>query len=135
LKDQLLQTYLVERKRLHKWYKKLLRRILNAMIIYRHNTGTKMNHHTFRVSLVQALFEQFADTERKVRSGRAEQNVIPRLHERHCIQSVALSRKKSTPLRRCVVCSKHGWRSDSRFHCQECDVRLCVDGCFEAYHS
>lgn len=44
VKDQLLQTYLVERKRMHKWYMKLFRRlmnatVLNAMIIYRHNTG------------------------------------------------------------------------------------------------
>jgi hypothetical protein len=44
LKDQLLHSYLIERKRMNKWYMKLFRRllnisILNAMITYRGNTG------------------------------------------------------------------------------------------------
>jgi hypothetical protein len=42
LKDQLLQMYLIERKRVHNWYMKFCRRllnatVLNAMIIYTHN--------------------------------------------------------------------------------------------------
>jgi hypothetical protein len=46
LKNQLLHSYLIERKRMNKWYTKLFRRllnisILNAMIIYRSNTGKK----------------------------------------------------------------------------------------------
>jgi hypothetical protein len=69
-KDQLLQMYLVERKRMHKWYMKLFRRLLNAtvlntMIIYRHNTGKQIGQLAFRVSLVETLFKQFADTEHK----------------------------------------------------------------------
>jgi hypothetical protein len=44
LKDQLLHSFLIERKRMNKWYMKLFRRLLNtsvrnAMIIYRNNTG------------------------------------------------------------------------------------------------
>jgi hypothetical protein len=90
LKDQLLQMYLVERKRMHKWYMKLFRRllnatVLNAMIIYRHNTGKKIDQLAFRVNLVEVLFEQFADTERKVRGRRAAENTILRVHERHFI--------------------------------------------------
>jgi hypothetical protein len=42
--DQLLQMYLVERKRMNKWYMKLFRWILNAMVLnslvnYRQNVG------------------------------------------------------------------------------------------------
>jgi hypothetical protein len=81
LKDQLLQTYLVERKRMHKWYKKLFRRllnatVLNAMIIYRHNTGKHIDQLAFRVNLVEALFHQFADIERKVPGHRVGDNTI-----------------------------------------------------------
>jgi hypothetical protein len=61
LKDQLLQMYLVERKCMHKWYMKLFRRLLNAtvlntLIIYRHNTGHKIDQLALRVNLVEALF-------------------------------------------------------------------------------
>jgi hypothetical protein len=49
LKEQLLmQMHLVERKHMHKWYMKLFRRllndtVLNAMIIYRHNTAKQID--------------------------------------------------------------------------------------------
>jgi hypothetical protein len=82
LKDQLLQMYLAERKHLHKWYLKLFRRllnatVLNAMIIYRHNTGKQIDQLAFRVNLVEALFHQFVDTERKVPGRRVGDNTIP----------------------------------------------------------
>jgi hypothetical protein len=81
LRDQLLQMYLVERKRRHKWYMKVIRllnaTVLNVMIIYWHNTGKQIDQLAFRVNLVDALFHQFADTERKVPSRRAGDNTIP----------------------------------------------------------
>jgi hypothetical protein len=140
LKDQLLQMYLVERKRMQKWHMKLFRRllnatVLNAMIIYRHNTGKKIDQLAFRVNLVDALFEQFANTERIIRGRRAEENTIPRLRERHFIHKVPPSGRKSLPQRRCVVCTKHGRRKDTRYCCLRCDVGLCLEECFEAYHT
>jgi hypothetical protein len=73
--------YLVERKCMHKWYMKLFRRlpnatVLNALIIYKHNTGKQIDQLTFRVSLVEALFEQFTDTERKVAGCQVAENII-----------------------------------------------------------
>jgi len=61
LKDQLLQPYLLEKKKMTKWYIKLFRRllnmtVLNCMVICRTNSGqTKIDHFKFRVELVQAL--------------------------------------------------------------------------------
>jgi hypothetical protein len=140
LKDQLLQMYLVERKRMHKWYMKLFRRllnatVLNALIIYRHNTGHKIDQLAFRVNLVEALFERFADRERKVTGRRAQENTIPRLLERHFINKVPPTGKKALPQRRCVVCSSHGRKKDTRYCCLKCDVGLCLEDCFEAYHT
>ncbi|PSN32559.1 hypothetical protein C0J52_22027 [Blattella germanica] len=69
LEDQLLQYYLVERKKLHKWYMKLFRRLLNAtvvnaMIIYNKNNQQRgINHLTFRVNLVEGLLLRFSDEE------------------------------------------------------------------------
>ena len=64
LKDQLLQPYLLERKKMSKWYIKLFRRllnitVLNCMVICRANSGqTKIDHFKFRVELVQALLTE-----------------------------------------------------------------------------
>jgi hypothetical protein len=65
LKDQLLHPYLIERKRMHKWYMKLFRRllntsVLNAMIIYRSNTGKNIDQLSFRIQLVERLFVKHA---------------------------------------------------------------------------
>jgi hypothetical protein len=67
----------------------------NAMIIYRHNTGHKTDQLAFTVNLVEALFEQFADTERKVTGRRAPENTIPRLLERYFINKVSPTGKKA----------------------------------------
>ena len=59
LKDQLLQPYLLERKKMTKLYIKLFRRllnitVLNCMVICRANSGqTKIDHFKFRVELVR----------------------------------------------------------------------------------
>jgi hypothetical protein len=68
LKDHLLQMYLIERKRMHKWYVKLFRSlpnatVLNAMMIYKHNTIKQIDQLAFRITLVEALFQQFAGAE------------------------------------------------------------------------
>jgi hypothetical protein len=64
-KDQLLQTYLVERKRMSKWYMKLFRRLLNAtvlnsLVIYRQNIGRNIDHLKFRTDLVQGLLVKYS---------------------------------------------------------------------------
>jgi len=72
LKDQLLQPYLLERKKMIKWYTKLFRRllniaVLNCMVICHTNSGqTKIDHFKFRVELVQALLiENTSESDRK----------------------------------------------------------------------
>jgi len=61
LKDHLFHPYLLERKKMTKWYIKLFRSllniiVLNCMLICHANSGqTKIDHLKFRVELVQAL--------------------------------------------------------------------------------
>jgi hypothetical protein len=95
----------------------------------------KIDQLAFRVNLVEAIFEQFANPELKVRGHRPAENTIPRSHERHFIHKVPPSGKKALPQRRCVVCTKHGQKKDTRYCCLQCDVSLCLDECFEAYHT
>jgi hypothetical protein len=49
---------LVGRKRMHRWRRRLFRRVLvlNATIIYRRNTGKRINQLAFRINLAEALF-------------------------------------------------------------------------------
>jgi len=59
LKDQLLQPYLLERKKMSKWYMNVFGRLLNTTIlnrtvICRANSGqTKIDHSKLTVELVQ----------------------------------------------------------------------------------
>jgi hypothetical protein len=109
LKDQLLHSYLIERKWMDKWYGKLFRRllntsILNAMIIYRNNTGKRIDQLSFRIQLVEGLFVKYANVlEHKVPGRHSSDNTVPRLTQRHFISKLPPSEKKARPQRQCVV--------------------------------
>jgi hypothetical protein len=84
LKDQLLHTYLLERKKLTKWYIKLFQRLLNAailnsMIICRANSpGIKTDPLKCRVDLVQALLvDHGGGVERKVPGRHSTDKTVP----------------------------------------------------------
>jgi hypothetical protein len=64
-KDQLLQMYLVERKKVSKWYMKLFRRILSAtvlisLVIYRKNIEWKVSHGKFRLHMDKSLLAKYS---------------------------------------------------------------------------
>jgi hypothetical protein len=64
-KDQQLQIYLVERKRINKWCVKLFRRllnttVLNALVIYGQNVGRNIDHLTFKTELVEDSFTKYS---------------------------------------------------------------------------
>ena len=84
LKDQLLQPYLLERKKMTKWYIKLFRRllnvtVLNCMVICQANSGqTKIDHFKFRVELVHALLtEHQSESVRKFQGHQSTDKNVP----------------------------------------------------------
>jgi len=84
LKDHLLQPYLLERKKMTKWYIKKFRRllnitVLNCMVICRANLGqTKVDHFKFRVELVQALLtEHGSESVRKFQGHHSTDKNVP----------------------------------------------------------
>jgi hypothetical protein len=87
LKDQLLQSYLVERKKVTKWQVKMFRRLLNVAILNlcRANSGQfKMDNFEVRVDLVHALLiEHGSQIERKVQGCHSTDKNVPALLERH----------------------------------------------------
>jgi hypothetical protein len=123
---------IVERKRMNKWFTKLFWRLLIAiavscLIIYRYNLGGKVDYLKFRKDSMQC----------KVTGGQGDGNTVNTLTEQHLPWRIAPlpSEKKSNLTRRCAVCSKHDKGRETIYCCQDCDVLLCVDGCFEAYHT
>ena len=90
MKDQLLHMYVVERKRMTKWYLKLFKRLLNStvlssIVVYRQVTGRNIEQLSYRIQLVEGLFMKYsrAAGERSVPGRHASDNTIPRLTERH----------------------------------------------------
>ena len=86
-KDQLLPVCLVETKRIKKWYVKLFRRLLSAMvngslIIYRHNTGHNVDCLKFRIDLVEGLLVKYS-VQHKVSSHLGHDNTVKRQTECH----------------------------------------------------
>lgn len=85
-KDQLLPVYLVERKRMKKWYMKF-RRLLSAMVngslnIYRHNTGHSVHCLKFCIDLVEGLLVKYS-VQHKVSSHLCDDNTVKRQTECH----------------------------------------------------
>ena len=141
LKDQLFQPYLLERKKMTKWYIKLFRRLLNitvlkCMVICRANSGqTKIDHFKFRVELVQALLiEHGSKSVRKFQGHHSTDKNVPQLIERHFPERIA-TEKKARPTKMCVVCYKNNRRKETVFWCTECEAALCVEECFKALHT
>ena len=122
MKEQLLHTYMVRRKKMIKWYLKLFKRLLNStvlnlFVVYGQVTGRNIQQLSYRIQLVKGLFTKYAcAVETRSESGRqASDNTVPRLNERHFLRKVATKTEKSKPQRRYVVCSKHGGEKKENF--------------------
>jgi hypothetical protein len=70
--------------------------VLNSMILFRQVTGQNIDHLSYRVQLVEGLFNKYAQ-ERSGAGQRALDNTLPRLRDRHFIRKVALKSEKYRP--------------------------------------
>jgi hypothetical protein len=101
LKNQLLQPYLLERKSSSKRYIKLFQRllnkaVLNSMTVYQENTGRRIEQLLYRVQLVEGLFVKYENvTEHKIPGRHLTDSTVLLLTERHFIQKIPPTKKKS----------------------------------------
>ena len=94
-----------------KLFKRLLNStVLNSFVVYRQITGRNIQQLSYRIQLVEGLFTKYAcaGETQNARVGKASDNTVPRLTERHFLRKVATKTEISKPQRRCVVCSNHG---------------------------
>ena len=125
-----------------KWYLKLFNRLLNStalnsFVVYRQVMGRNIQQLSYRIRLVEGLFMKYAcaaETQ-NVPGRQASDNTFPWLTKRRFLRKVSPKTEKLKSQRRCVVCSKHGKKKTSVYCCQICDVGLCLEDCFELYHT
>ena len=80
-------------------------------------TGRNIQQFSYRIQLVEGLFTKYARAEetRSVPGRQASDNTVPWLTERHFLRKLAPKTEKSKP--------------------QRCDVGLCLEDCFELFHT
>lgn len=148
--DQMLVAYPAERKRNKVWYKKMFRHMLNQtalncyILYHKDNPSVKITHLQFRIKLIERLLETSHDpASAQVKRGRPsvdECNPL-RLTGRHFPKRIPPNPGKRAPTRCCKVCCSHSgpdgkkMRKETSFMCGDCDVPLCVEPCFEIYHT
>ena len=125
-----------------KWYIKLFRRLLNitvlsCTVICCQNSGqTKIDHFKFRVELLQELLiEHQSDSVRKFQGHHSTDKNVPHLVERHFPERILTTEKKTRTTKRCLVCYKNNRRKETVFWWPECEIALCVEECFKAFHT
>lgn len=148
-KDQFLSAQPIERARNKVWYKKLFRRlfstaIFNCFVIFAsHNRN--ITHRQFRIILAEELLRLHRQVD-LTREPRLTFN-RPSMGQ----MAVTNSRQSDTSKRpmvehdhfafrtekakfRCWMCAQRKVDRRTVFTCIECNVSLCIDVCFRAYH-
>ena len=112
LKDNLLHMYMIERKKMTKWYLKLYKRllnstVLNSFVVYRQVTERNTQQLSYRIQLVEGLFMKYAPAAetQSVPGRQASDNTVPRLTERHFLRKWH-PKLKNRNLRGGVLCAQ-----------------------------
>ncbi|XP_055924618.1 piggyBac transposable element-derived protein 4-like [Argiope bruennichi] len=144
LSDAVIIQYPSFRKTV-KWYKKLFFNIMdmavfNANILFNKKSKNNLPLLNYRLNLVNQIISQYSSKIPKV-------NVIPksaeslnplRLTERH-FPKLCSKETGEKVRRRCFVCSHSRKnppkRQMSYYECKDCNVGLCVDPCFQIFHT
>ena len=59
----------------------------------------------------------------------------PEQSKNHRLTLIQPTEQKKWPQKKCVYCRrKYGIRNDTRYICLQCNVALCKEPCFAAYH-
>ena len=140
LKDQFLQTYLLQRKRMTKCYTKLFRlpntTVLNCIVIRRANSGqTKIDHFKFRVELVQALLIEHGSESVRKFQGHHLYRKMCRDFLKDIFQGEYYRQKNASSSKRCVVCYKNIKAKEKVFLCSECEAAVWVEEGFTPFHT
>jgi hypothetical protein len=151
LLDQLAKSYTPLRKTV-KWWKKLFLHlvnlaVVNAYVVWKASGPRKLTHHQFRLEVVKSWLEDAPNLPGPPPKGRrANGPVVRRLRERHFPSRIMPQpgALKQNPTRACHACNQPAGkrhqpgdrrRKETRFECGSCKKALCIDPCFEHFHT
>jgi len=115
-----------------KWYRKFFFYLVdfvlcNAHKLYKIQTSDSLSYPDFRLQVVRGLLKlDSVDCEHTCQSGDL------RFTGRHFPKKIELQKKME---RKCHLCAMTGIRHRSSYECNICQVALCIDPCFEIYHT
>ncbi|KAI5634269.1 transposase IS4 domain-containing protein [Phthorimaea operculella] len=142
LKDGMLESHLLERKKCAKWNMKLFKRLLNASILnaricHEATIGRRIQHVSFRLQLVDQILEKHLPL--VPRSRRSFQAPQPLKVNKESFRfttnthwpSAILKRSTDGRIarRKCKEC-----KNSTTFECVLCSIGLCIP-CFGKYHN
>lgn len=142
--DQQMTTYSIMRSQQKKYNEKLFRHLvdqclLNAYVLHKKYKNQSQEHVSFLIHSANLPSKQ------KTGRCRIEKSLLgdrtpSRLKERHFPKTIPPTEEKENPTRKCVICChkrKNGKkiRRETRYFCKQCDASLCVDPCFQIYHT
>lgn len=130
--DQMLASHTCVRK-CTKWTTKVAfhfieEAIFNSFILFKmHNKRSTFKK--FKINLCNSFITEVLPT--------PSINEFPRTMKQHYLIPIPPTKKKTNPTRKCIVCTKHKKRKESRYQCGDCHNRpaLCVHPCFIDYHT
>lgn len=131
--DQLILYYGFSHRSV-KWWKRVFFHLLdvalvNAHILFKITTGSKISQLNFRISVAKSLLQGLERPERRPSSRGAD---VIRLTERAFPEPIPESKRLD-----CQVCSNRsvGQRHQTAYRCKMCKTPLCLYPCFEKYHT
>ncbi len=110
----------------------------NAYILFKLKHKNTIQFVDFRCHLIRQLTERYAQPKGSIGRPTIGDNLV-RLTARHFPSLVPKTATRKTARTCCILCShtnrREKKRSDTRYQCNVCKVRLCVIGCFEDYRT
>ena len=131
--DQMLASHTCVRKSV-KWtikvaFHSIEEAIFNSFILFRSH-HKRSTFKTFKIDLCNSLLTDVPPTS-------ASNQGYPRRLKQHFLIPIPPTEMKKCPTRKCVVCTKHKTRKESRYQCDDCHDKpaLCIHPCFKNYHT
>lgn len=141
--DMILNSINTVRKTL-KWYKKFFFHMLdlsiyNSYILYKITSKKNPTFAKFHLCLIREILLKYPNENtcsNKSGGQTASKDNQLRLVSRHFPSKYTNpTGMRQNGRRKCVVCSKHKMRTETRFQCKDCNVGLCIEPCFLLYHT
>ena len=142
-KDQFLSAQPVERLRNKVWYKKVFSRLLNTAVFNAYvifsSQNPKISHRQFRTILAEDLLKIHRridlTTEPRLYASKTRPGQLTiHTNERPKVDHDHFPARSGLKKARCWMCTRHKKDTRTIYKCIQCNISLCVEGCFREYH-